>query len=141
MPYPLLFPGATSSRREVNMALEMLKGYSNIDGFDVRHSDDSGWFIPRDPDAVDKEKYVEIDHLRNIISFRIQKGAIRDCGENGCQVDTLVLAVKLLLEGLNGVLPCASNEVAILALEHAYDALKRRKQDREAREVEGTLEP
>ena len=59
---------------------------------------------------------------------------------NGCQVDTLIEAAKLIIEKLNEKFPCEENGMAIMKLGQALLALDSRKKNREAREVEGKSE-
>lgn len=74
----------------------------------------------------------------NSLSFTIQNGPIKEVGVNGCQVDTIIEAAKLIIEGLNKQFSCSENEVAILRLNQALFQLHKRKLEREQREVEGT---
>lgn len=73
----------------------------------------------------------------NSISFTLQKGPVKEVGVNGCQVDTIVEAAKVLIEGLNKEFPCRENSIAITKLEEAMMWLNKRKHDRETRGVEG----
>jgi hypothetical protein len=72
-----------------------------------------------------------------MISFRIQNGPIKEVGVNGCQVDTLIEAAKLIVEGLNKQFPCRENSLIITKLEEALLWSMKRKLDREKRGVEG----
>ena len=98
------------------MALETLQGVAEIGGFEVlseRPKDSKGnvdWDLF---DELRKEKPIYIDHDSNMISFRIQDGPIKENGVNGCQVDTLIHAARIMT------------------------LLERRKRNREARGVEG----
>jgi hypothetical protein len=85
-----------------------------------------------------KSSPILIDHEHNIVAFKIQDGPIKEAGVNGCQVDTLIETARLMVAGLNRKVPCPNNEAAVHALEAALDALRLRRQDREARGVEGT---
>lgn len=129
------------------MALETLKGVEKIDGFGVIDLDtarlDSAFF---DADAkFDWEKFdkhrenfpISICHSQNMISFKIQKGPIKEVGVNGCQVDTIIAAVLRIIEGLNEKFPCAENGKAMEHLAKALEALNDRKNNRIARNVEG----
>jgi hypothetical protein len=110
---------------EVCVALETLKGRKKIGGFDVGIEGDA------------LGKYVIINHETNTISFKIQNGPIKEVGVNGCQVDTIIEAEKLIIEGLNENFPCRENSLAITKLEEALMWSNKRRQDREKRGVEG----
>lgn len=108
------------------MALETLKDVKEIDGFPVSHT----YFEPQGPIYVDQDD--------NLITFRLQKGPVKENGVNGCQVDTMLDACFKIIESLNEKLPCFENADAMKHMALAMAALKRRKADREARGVEGT---
>ena len=122
------------------MALETLKDVKEIGGFEVgfpvgpKNEDDfegyENW-----KDAL--KKFVIINHCSNTIAFKIQKGPIKEVGVNGCQVDTLIEAAKMIIEGLNKQFPCQENYNAISRLEDALMWSMKRKLDREKRNVEG----
>ena len=129
------------------MALETLKGVEQIGGFGVIDLDtvrlDPAFF---DADAkFDWEKFdkhrenfpVLICHSQNMISFKIQKGPIKEVGVNGCQVDTIVAAALRIVEGLNEKFPCAENEAAMEHLSKALEAMENRRLNRKKRGVEG----
>ncbi len=59
-------------------------------------------------------------------------------GVNGCQVDTLIHAALIMLEGLDKEVPSDWNKRAIINLRDATHSLEKRKQERESRGVEGT---
>lgn len=110
------------------MALETLKGIKEIGGFEVGDCD------------LEEERanqFIHIVHSTNAIAFKIQKGPIKEFGVNGCQVDTLIEAAKLIIEGLNKQFPCRENSCAITKLDEALLWLHKRKMDREKRGVEG----
>ncbi|MBP9693186.1 MAG: hypothetical protein KBE16_00550 [Alphaproteobacteria bacterium] len=71
------------------------------------------------------------------MSFNIQNGPVKENGVNGCQVDTIIEAAKVILEGLNKEFPCRENATAITKLDEALLWLLKRKLDREKRNVEG----
>ena len=114
------------------MALETLKGVTEIGGFAVAEL--SG-FAKKRP-----EEYIVVQHENNGISFKIQQGPIKENGANGCQVDTLIEAAKLIIEGLNKKFPCRENSLAITKLDEALLWLGKRTSDRKKRGVEGTSE-
>jgi hypothetical protein len=124
------------------MALETLNGVKELGGFEVL----DGRPLVEGGTAIDWEKFDElrklkpiyVDHDVNMISFRIQKGPIKEYGVNGCQVDTVIHAAKAMLDGLNKQFPCRENALAITKLEEALHWLAARKANREARGVEGT---
>ena len=111
------------------MALETLKDVKEIDGFTVGGT--VGTAIKEGADPI------LIDHEKNQITFQIQNGPIKENGVNGCQVDTLVTAAALIIEGLNAKFPCEENTLALASLAEAVNHLKARKINREARGVEG----
>jgi hypothetical protein len=107
------------------MALETLKDLTHIGGEAVSRS--THIWAP-----------IYISDVRNTIEFQIQNGPIKEVGKNGCQVDSLILTAKLMIEGLNKNFPSHYNERAISGLERALNALRERTEDREKRGVEGT---
>jgi len=132
------------------MALETLKGIKEIGGYPVIVMDelrekypekfnesgsmDYKWFEAE----IRPTNFIYVRHDVNSISFTLQNGPIKEVGENGCQVDTLIHAAKLILEGLNAKFPSEYNEMAINKLDMAIRHLEQRTKDREARNVEGT---
>ena len=133
------------------MALETLKGYKNIAGFNVLNIDelakehpdkwdaenrrfDWDWFKEN---AYPKGNYIIIDDHKNTITFKIQDGPIKENGVNGCQIDTLVATALIVIEQLNKNFQSNWNEVVLSNLQTAYNALEFRKEDREKRGVEG----
>ena len=116
------------------MALETLKDVKKIDGFEVVAAISAMGGGIHGPDA---HIPVLIDHETNRITFQIQKGPIKENGVNGCQVDTIVMASLMIIEGLDKAFPCDENKAAYSHLMNAYDILKKRRSDREARGVEG----
>lgn len=131
------------------MALETLKGVDKIGGFDLVVMDDlrekypekfneSGsmdykWFEK----DIRPNNFVYVRHDKNSLSFTIQNGPIKENGVNGCQVDTLIHASKVIIEKLNQNFPCSYNELCLKKLSEAIGHLDDRKKDREARNVEG----
>jgi hypothetical protein len=75
----------------------------------------------------------------NSLSFNLQKGAIKENGVNGCQVDTLIEVSKIIIEKMNEKIPCRENSLAITKLEESLMWLDKRKKDRQKRNVEGTM--
>ena len=131
------------------MALETLKGIEKIGGFDVVIMDElrekypekfneSGqmdwkWFETE----IRPNKFIYVRQDKNSISFTIQNGPIKENGVNGCQVDTIIEAAKIIINGLNKNFPCKENEKAIEKLTEALMWLEERKKERKNRGVEG----
>lgn len=132
------------------MALETLKNVEKIGDFDVVIMDTLREFYPdkfNESGAMDYKwfeseirphNFVYVRHDKNSLSFTLQNGPVKENGLNGCQVDTVIEAAKLILEGLNKNLPCRETAVAITKLDEALMWLDKRKKDRERRKVEGT---
>lgn len=132
------------------MALETLKEVTEIGGFDVVVMDnlrekypekfnESGamdwkWFEKE----VRPNHFIYLRHDKNSISFTLQNGPIKENGVNGCQVDSMIEAAKLIIEGLNKQFPCRENSIVVTKLDEALLWLGKRKADREKRGVEGT---
>lgn len=118
------------------MALKTLKDIKEIDGFKiVRKRGELSW---DEFDKKRKEYPINITEEKNMISFKLQDGPIKENGINGCQVDTIVETAKIILEEFNKEIPCKQNKGAISGLVMALECLKRRREDREKRSVEGT---
>lgn len=109
------------------MALETLKGVTEIGGFPVKRIE---WNQPKD-------NYIEINDPSNAITFKIQDGPIKEMGLNGCQVDTMIEVAKKIVEGLNARFPCRENAMILTKLDEALMWSAKRKDDREKRGVEG----
>lgn len=109
------------------MALETLKDVKDVGGFEINHT----------PYQPNRNFHVLVNHDTNTIAFTIQNGPIKEKGVNGCQVDTMIEAAKLIIEGLNDKFPCRENSMTITKLDEALMWLNKRKQDREKRSVEG----
>ena len=123
------------------MALETLKGVEKIGGFAVLQERPKKADGSVDWDLFDEQRKsapIYVDHDVNMISFRIQDGPIKENGINGCQLDTLIHAAKMILDGLNNRLPNSMNHIAMASLETAIGGLLARTEDREKRNVEGT---
>lgn len=131
------------------MALETLKGVDKIDGFDVVVMDELREKYPEkfNPDGsmqwewfekdIRPNNFIYVRNDKNSLAFTIQNGPVKENGVNGCQVDTLITAAKLIIEGLNKKFPCRENSIAITKLDESILWLKKRKLDRESRGVEG----
>lgn len=125
------------------MALETLKKISQINGNKIiRETDrpigDDGKVDWAKYDEMRKTMPIAIDDTTNMISFRIQDGPIKEKGKNGCQVDELVAAALLIVQGLNKKYPCNQNVKAMSSLYEAQAWLRQRTLDRKHRLVEGT---
>lgn len=131
------------------MALETLKGVKKIGEFDLVVMDELREKYPEkfnESGAMDykwfeadirSHNFVYVRHDVGSLSFTIQNGPIKEVGVNGCQVDTVIEAAKIIIEGLNAKFPCRENSMVITKLDEALMWLKKRKADREARGVEG----
>jgi len=119
------------------MALETLEGIEEIGGFKVIRKVPEGmsW---EEFDQYRKEAPIFITEHLNMISFKIQKGPIKEVGISGCQVDTMIEAARLIISELNEKFPCIENFHAIIGLQNALFWLEQRKISRERRQVEGT---
>ena len=116
------------------MALETLVGVEEIGGFKVVR-EELGYHLNMNYFDLDDKDHVIIDDDYNAILFKIQNGPIKENGVNGCQVDTLIHAAKIILTNLlkeNG--SCEFTERAVQHCRQAVSELK----DREKRGVEGT---
>ena len=71
------------------------------------------------------------------VTFRMQRGPIKEHGVNGCQIDDIVKFAADTIAVLNKKFSCRENSLAITKLEEAWLWLQARKMDREARNVEG----
>lgn len=132
------------------MALETLKGVTEIGGFPVVIMDELREKFPdkfnesgsMDYKWFEKEirpnYFVYVRHDVNSISFTLQSAPIGEAGVNGCQVDTIIEAAKLMLERLNSKLSCRENAIAITKLDEALMWLNERTKKRIKRGVEGT---
>ena len=121
------------------MALETLNNVLEIGGFKVAVMDnlkkDKPELFRKDGsmhyEVFEKEFRpnfpVQIRHDKNSISFTIQNGPVKENGVNGCQVDTLIHAAKIIIEGLNEKFPCRENACAITKLDEAIQWLEHRK--------------
>lgn len=83
-----------------------------------------------------KHIYVRLD--KHSLSFTLQNGPIKEVGKNGCQVDAIIEAAKIILEVFNKKFPCRENSCAITKLDEALLWLYARTKGREDRGVEGT---
>jgi hypothetical protein len=122
------------------MALETLQGVTEIGGFKVLQERPKKRDGSVDWDLFDEQRKINpiyVDHEVNMISFRIQNGPIKEVGVNGCKVETMIEAAKMLFEKLNEILPSRENAMVITKLDEALLLSLKRKLDREQRQVEG----
>lgn len=131
------------------MALETLKGVEKIGDFNLVIMDELREKFPdkfNESGAMDYKwfeaeirphSFVYVRQDKNSISFTIQNGPIKEVGVNGCQVDTMIEAAKMIIEKLNQQFPCRENSCAITKLDEALHWLEARKRNREKRGVEG----
>lgn len=131
------------------MALETLNGIVEIGGFPVVIMDDLREKFPdkfNESGSMDykwfeadirPKNFIYVRHDVNSLSFTIQNGPIKESGVNGCQVDTIIEAAKIIIEGLNQKFPCRENAMIITKLDEALMWSNKRKLDREKRSVEG----
>ena len=100
------------------MTLKSLKDTHGIDGFGIKHYNITDESIP---------KFVSIDHRENSITFKFQKGTVKENGVNGCAIETLVEVAKELVIKENNEEPSQFNRDAIQGLEAAKFALSDRR--------------
>ena len=112
------------------MALETLKDVRMVGGFNVVRTD-GNW---------KSNDFIAINDDENVITFKIQNGAIKENGVNGCQIDTMLEAVKLIVEGLNKKFPCKENAMAITKMDEGLMWMRERTRERTIRGVEGKEE-
>lgn len=132
------------------MALETLKGITEINGEKVIVMDELKKNHPEmfnESGSMDYARFekeirpnfpIQVRHDKNSIAFTIQNGPIKEVGKNGCQVEDIIAAAKVIIEGLNAKYPCRENAMVITKLDEAILWSKKRTSDREARKVEGT---
>jgi len=129
------------------MALETLKDFESFNGekvidldcakLDPMFLDKEGNFNWEKFDEHRKDFPISICHSQNMISFKIQKGPIKEVGKNGCQVDEMIAVALRIITGLNNQFPCEENEKAMIELASALSSLEDRRKNRELRGVEG----
>ena len=134
------------------MALETLRQVTKINGYDVLHMDDLREKYPHkfnESGAMDYQwfeseirphHFIYLRHDKNSISFTLQNGPVEENGVNGCQVDEIIRAALLIIQGLDHKYPCQENKLAMAELFQTLYWLEKRREDREQREVEGRSE-
>lgn len=88
-------------------------------------------------DKLRKKYPICIDHEKNMISFKLQNGPIKEVGKNGCQVTDMIAVAKYIIQKLNDNYPCRENAMTITKLDEALMWQEKRTKDREDRKVEG----
>lgn len=79
---------------------------------------------------------------REHINIKFQEGAIGDVGVNGAHVEDVIDVLVEKLQGFNqGELRCRETSLAITALEEAGLWCLKRRMNRLAQGVEGTMQP
>lgn len=134
----------------VFMCVEELRGVESIGGFNVVNMDTLREEKPdmfNEGGQMDYKRFESEIRPHNFIytredvsslSFTLQDGPVKEVGVNGCQVDTVIEAVKIIIEKLNTKYPCRENAMAITKLDESLMWLARRTANRESRGVEGT---
>jgi hypothetical protein len=89
------------------------------------------------PPPAEGEDHPPIVVTAESVTFRGQRGPIKDVGVNGCQIDDLLTFVLGTLRTFNKKFPCRENSLAITKLEESLLWLDARRRDREDRGVEG----
>ena len=82
-------------------------------------------------------EYLKFDYPTFTLTAKIQFNPIKVAGVNGCQIDDIIVFAREFISGLNKEYPCRENSIVVTKLEEAEMWLKRRKEDREKRVVEG----
>ena len=127
------------------MALEVLYGTESINNVRLMCDEDR----PTNEDgsvnwvAFDSMRAVYpicIDYSKNMISFKVQDGSIKENGKNGCQVEDIIATAKKIIDELNKKFPCRENAMMITKLDEALMWSKKRTEDRINRNVEGKSE-
>ncbi len=132
------------------MALETLDGVKTIGGFKVVVMDelrelyadkfnesgsmDYEWFEA----SIRKHHFIYLRKDKNSIAFTLQNGPIKEVGVTGCQVETLIEAAKMIIEGLNKKFPCRENAMVITKLDEALMWSRERTRRRVEQNIEGT---
>jgi hypothetical protein len=132
------------------MGMRTLAGVKEIGGFSVVVMDELRKQFPEKFNAsgsmdyqwfekeIRPKNFIYVRQDVNSIAFTIQNGPIKENGVNGCQVETVIEAAKMIIEGLNKEFPCRENSIAITKLDEALMWLEHRTKDRKKRGVEGT---
>lgn len=125
------------------MALETLRHYVEFNGEKVlleRPRTECGSIDWEKFDEMRNDYPIYVDHEKNMISFKIQNGPIKEVGKNGCQLTELIAVAGAMLEGLNEKYPCEENIVTLRHLKEALTWQEIRTLNRQSRGVEGKSE-
>lgn len=84
--------------------------------------------------------YIVVTPWRNaqVVTFKIQNGPIKEVGENGAQIDSMIMFAEYFLRYANSLGPCHETKMAISHLEQAQTWLAMRTARRMAEGTEGT---
>jgi len=85
---------------------------------------------------LNQNEYVEVTD-DNKICFQLQEGPITEHGVNGCQIDTMIYACKVIVQKFNDRFPCRENSLVITKLDEAMLWLMARTEERIQRNAEG----
>jgi hypothetical protein len=77
----------------------------------------------------------------SVLYIKLQDGTVKQAGENGLQIDDVIIVIAALIAELDKKVACRENMLTLMHLDEAYNWQLRRKADRETREVEGTDKP
>lgn len=133
------------------MALETLRGITEIDGFKTLRNLTEGngekavyeidgergeceW---KDFADVRGKAPIGIHDGSNMISFKIQDGPIKEVGVNGCQVLSMIKCARIIIAGLSENFPCKENQTTLDHLDLAIGAQEERTARREREGSEG----
>ena len=107
------------------MALETLEGVKTIGGFNLIVMDDLRAKFPskfNESGAMDyawfeqevrPHNFIYLRKDKNSLAFTLQNGPIKEVGVNGCQVDTLIEAARLIIDEFNKKFPCRESSMII----------------------------
>ena len=87
---------------------------------------------------IREEGWPQVHGEKSSVEFTIQSGPIKEFGQNGCQIDDVIIWCKEKIEGFQQAFPCRENTMVVTKLDEALLWLIKRKLDREKRAVEGT---
>lgn len=80
-----------------------------------------------------------VEDKDTLCTIHFQEGPIKECGVNGvCNEDLIAMVIRRLESFQNSDYKCRENACAITKLEEALMWLRKRTNDREIRNVEGT---
>ena len=122
------------------MRLETLKGIKEIGGFEIIVMDElinesGGINYNKVKQEIKANSRIYIRYDYNLISFTFQNGSIKENVVNGCKVDTLIEAAKLIIEGLNVNNTSLRKLQAIKSLAEALDYLEADNAEKKEEEI------